>query len=545
MPSTTSCRTHAATRFAAVIATSVLVIGLLPSAPAAATSLDTVAKIEAALCPTGANSTGGTAVLTGDVQQAGTPGNFSSGGVLEIAEDCVAVLDLNGRKLELANIWLRAGSSLTIVDLAGGGQLVVDAAAGPRVSGIDLTDDQADVPRDASLAIQGGTVVATGRNGGPGIKGGTVAISGGTVIATGVGGGAGIRLGVLTVSGGTVTATGGAGGGAGIGGSEGRDGGVVTISGGTVTATGGDGGDGGGAGIGGGGDGGEGGVVTISGGTVTAIGGECAAGIGGGCGADSGGTVSITGGSVTATAGSVDQPPAVAAISGTLDLGAGAVRVDSVEADLPVTRITFPSTAMPTTPAGPSFFAPGGVQPSQPVASAAFVRADGTPEQLAASVPGRNQVRYEADGVRITLQGGSGTSVPRGLVANPAGEVICEVCIASLTAGQVVEVWLFSTPRLVAAHLVDDAECQLFAVPMVAPLDGAGPVPAGAHTLQFTLVTSDGVQAVNVGLTVGDLMPARIPAGEGPSMPRASVLLSIAFLSVAAVLGRRRSVIAT
>jgi len=500
MRSATSGRARTVTRFAATSAASILVIGLLPSGPAAAT-MSAVESLAAALCPTGPNT--GTAALSGDVTSEVGSSGVASGfpvEVLEVAAGCVATLDLNGETLTVRSIKLGAGSTLTIKDASDGdGELIARSLFsefGSSFPGIDAGG--------ATLVIEGGVVQAEGNGGRAGIRtfGGTLVVEGGNVVATGGSSSAGIGAssvsdsqnldddgGTVTISGGTVTATGGAFGGAGIGGRRFGDGGTVTISGGSVVAT--------------------------AGNTDAK-----AIGAGGGGNGD-----------------------------GQLTLGPGAVPVSSfTESGFPVTSITFvavvPVVDAPN-PAGPSFFAPGGVQPSQPVASAAFVRADGTPEQLAASVPGRNQVRYEADGVRITLQGGSGTSVPRGLVANPAGEVICEVCIANLTAGQVVEVWLFSTPRLVAAHLVEDAECQLFAVPMVAPLDGAGPVSAGAHTLQFTLVTSDGVQAVNVGLTVGDLMPARIPAGEGPSMPRASVLLSIAFLSVAAVLGRRRSVIAT
>jgi hypothetical protein len=317
---------------------------------------------------------------------------------------------------------------------------------------------------------------------------------------------------------------------AGIGGEVSAGGGTVTISGGTVIATGG----GSGAGIGGGMQGG-GGTVTISGGKVTATGGGSGAGIGGGEGG-AGGTVTITGGSVVATAGHADAKAIGAGSSGSgdgaLTLGPGAVRVDS-ETDgtlFPVTSITFPTSTTSSTPAGPSFFAPGGVQPSQPVASAAFVRADGSPQDLGASAPGRDQVRYEADGIRVTLQGGPGTDVARGLVANPAGEIACEVCITGLTAGQVIEVWLFSTPRLVAAHLTDDAECQLFTMPLSAPLDGDGPVAAGAHTLQFTLATASGLETVNVGLTVGGLVPTSIPAGEGSVTPYALVALMLVVL---------------
>jgi hypothetical protein len=566
MRSATSGRAGTATRLAAISAASVLVIGVLSSGPAAATTLDTVTKITDALCPAGANPTG-TAVLSQDV----TTGTVKDGDqndvldeVLEVTAGCVATLDLNGNKLTVRSIKLNAGSTLTIEDASrGDGEVIARAvpnstSQGPSATaGIDAGG--------ATLIIKGGVISATGSSGWPGIRttGGTLRVEGGIVDAVGGNDAAGIGGrnsfgaadgGTVEISGGTVTATGGGGnGGAGIGGANTGNGGPVTISGGTVTATGG----GRGAGIGGGARG-AGGTVTISGGTVTATGGGSntgGAGIGGGgvdpFGTDPGGpgaTVTISGGSVVATAGTPEAKAigdgagtgAGGGDEGTLTLGPGAVRVDSVTdvGSFPLTSITFPTSTTSSTPAGPSFFAPGGVQPSQPVASAAFVRADGSPQELAASVPGRDQVRYEADGIRVTLLGGPGTDVARGLVANPAGEIVCEVCITGLTAGQVVEVWLFSTPRLVAAHLTDDAECQLFTVPLSSPLDGGGPVAAGAHTLQFTLATASGLEAVNVGMTVGGLVPTSIPAGEGPMTPYALVALMLVVL-----LGIRRAAV--
>jgi hypothetical protein len=175
--------------------------------------------------------------------------------------------------------------------------------------------------------------------------------------------------------------------------------------------------------------------------------------------------------------------------------------------------VSEPSASAPV--AAPSFVAPGGVIPSQTAGSGAWVQADGSSVPLAVSSPGVNQLRYAADGIEVTFTGGSGSSVSNGLVADANGEVVCEICLA-LAAGQVIEVWMFSTPRLVAAHLTEDSPCQRFSVPVVAPLDGGGPVSAGAHTLQLALPTASGMQAVNVGVTVGGPVPASVPAGEGP-----------------------------
>lgn len=121
--------------------------------------------------------------------------------------------------------------------------------------------------------------------------------------------------GSVVIYGGTITATGGNGG-AGIGGGycggDGGSGGSVVIIGGSVIATGGTGGAGIGGGVGGGGGAysGQGGCSaehTISGGTIIATGGSNGNGIGGGGYASSGGSVGdalnyvITGGSVNAS----------------------------------------------------------------------------------------------------------------------------------------------------------------------------------------------------------------------------------------------------
>ena len=192
-------------------------------------------------------------------------------------------------------------------------------------------------------------------------------------------------------------------------------------------------------------------------------------------------------------------------------------------------------------PAGPSFFAPGGVLPLVSPGVGEWVQSDGSSVPLAVSSPGLNQVRYEADGVRLTFTGGAGSDASRGLVANPAGEVVCEVCV-ELAAGGVIEAWMFSEPRLVAAWRIEDLPCQTFAIPVVSPLDGGGPVTTGAHTLQLALPTASGMQAVNVGVTVGGPVPARVPAGEGPAVPAG--LLLVAGLAAAAF-GLRRLAVGT
>jgi len=184
----------------------------------------------------------------------------------------------------------------------------------------------------------------------------------------------------------------------------------------------------------------------------------------------------------------------------------------------------------------------GGVTPVVPTGEGSWQQVDGSTKPLAVTSPGTNQVRYSTDGITVTFTGAAGTSVANGLVANPNGEIVCEVC-SELPVGQVIEVWMFSTPRLVAAHLIGPGECQTFTIPLGTPLDGGGPVSVGAHTLQLALPTASGMQAVNVGVTVGGLVPASVPAGEGPAVPVG--LLALTLLAAAgAVAAVRRQVVA-
>jgi hypothetical protein len=192
---------------------------------------------------------------------------------------------------------------------------------------------------------------------------------------------------------------------------------------------------------------------------------------------------------------------------------------------------------------GPSFVLAAGLNPQLPIGVAVWQQTDGSTSDLAASSPAPNQVRYEVDGLQVTLTGAPGTNVTNGLVANAAGEVECEIC-ATLVPGGVIEAWMFSEPRLVAAWRIEDLPCQRFTIPVGTPLDGGGPVSAGAHTLQLALPTASGMQAVNVGVTVGGPVPGSVPAGEG-AVPTPAWLFALALLaSAGAVVAVRRQVVA-
>jgi hypothetical protein len=200
---------------------------------------------------------------------------------------------------------------------------------------------------------------------------------------------------------------------------------------------------------------------------------------------------------------------------------------------------TDPTPTVTTTSSGPSFVtAPDGSTPLVSVGTAVWQQADGAAVPLTASSSGSAQVRYATDGVVVTLTGAAGTSASRGLIANASGVVECEVC-TTLVPGSVVEVWFFSEPRLVAAHAVDGVACQRFTIPVAAPLDGGGAVVAGAHTLQIALPTESGMQAVNVGVTVGGPVPSAIPAGEGAIPLSRNILLAVVALASVGLLLRR------
>jgi hypothetical protein len=194
-----------------------------------------------------------------------------------------------------------------------------------------------------------------------------------------------------------------------------------------------------------------------------------------------------------------------------------------------------------TSASGSSFVLAGGALPQQPSGRGEWVSADGSTALMAVSSPGRSRVRYVVDGVEVTFTGGVGTDASRGVVAGANGEIACTLC-AALVPGAVIEIWMFSTPRLVAAHRVTDDDCQTFSIPVVAPLDGGGPVSAGAHTLQLALPTASGMQAVNVGVTVGGPVPASVRAGEAPALPTGLLVFGLLAAAGTGLAARRRVV---
>ncbi len=187
-----------------------------------------------------------------------------------------------------------------------------------------------------------------------------------------------------------------------------------------------------------------------------------------------------------------------------------------------------------------------GLPPAPPTGSGEWQQEDGSVVPLRVSSPGSGQVRYQTDGMVLTLTGSRGTGTGTGLVADRDGNVECELC-AFLAAGGVIEAWAFSEPRLVAALSADEIArvlaglpCRRFTIPVGAPLDGGVGLPPGPHTLQLVLPTGSGLQAVNVGVTVAGPVPGAIPAGDAGASRDASIAAGV-LLVVAAGVARRRS----
>ena len=259
--------------------------------------------------------------------------NHAGKAALNVQGEGNVEIELDGKN-ELKSGYYRAGleknnstsaGTLTLKDNKEAGSGSLNAEGGALSAGIGACYEEG----TKNIIITGGTVTATGGDGGAGIGGGcggdngngvNITITGSRVTATGNSGGAGIGGGErcdgenITITGSRVTATGDRGG-AGIGGGAGEsnrgngNGNNITITGSTVTAISngcGQRGNGGGAGIGGGCNR-NGSHITINGGTVTAEGGDHGAGIGGGA-KGSGSNVTVSGAAqVTAIAGKGDR----------------------------------------------------------------------------------------------------------------------------------------------------------------------------------------------------------------------------------------------
>ena len=224
--------------------------------------------------------------------------------------------------------------------------------------------------------------------------------------------------------------------------------------------------------------------------------------------------------------------------------------------DVPVTFEPFCTSASDCPPApaaapdpGPGYLpTAGGAAPTVTPGSASIVTSSG--EAVVPEVGfgddgglGSGAVVISTPELTVAVAGDRGASPAAGAVAAPGGEIVSRI-EADIPAGAVVEVWLFSTPRLVAAARADEAGQVDVTVPLSAPLDGGGPVEPGTHTMQLLIPTSSGLIGVNVGVTVGGPVPTSVPSGAAPSLPLApsTALLAAGTLLVAVVMRRRREV---
>lgn len=174
---------------------------------------------------------------------------------------------------------------------------------------------------------------------------------------------------------------------------------------------------------------------------------------------------------------------------------------------------------------------------------AALVRDGGSSPVSTVIGPQRELVISDADGtLQVTLSTSSGVSPTRGLVVAEDGEIVCEIC-AQLAAGTVVEAWIHSEPRLAAAVRIDveDGICPLLRIPVGTPLDGAGAIAPGAHTLQLRMDTGNGLEVLAVPIRIGDgvmtttgtPVPTRVNTGGGP-IPVLPLPLALGLLAAVA-----------
>ena len=126
------------------------------------------------------------------------------------------------------------------------------------------------------------------------------------------------------------------------------------------------------------------------------------------------------------------------------------------------------------------------------------------------------------------------------VIAANDGTLTCEICGG--VPGTTVEAWLFSSPRLVGAGVVDDEGCAELRISLAEPLDGGAAIAPGDHTLQVVIPAADTgttPTAVNVGMTVTGPVPTSVPSGEGPAAPTGLLLIAAGIALTGATLLRR------
>ena len=201
---------------------------------------------------------------------------------------------------------------------------------------------------------------------------------------------------------------------------------------------------------------------------------------------------------------------------------AGLIQIDTEPPTLNSFTLSIrPATSPPGQPDVPT--------PTVTPGSASFVLPDGTSSEVAVeALP--SGVRIAGAGVSLTVQGAQPTRGGTGLRFNAGGDIQLAL-EAPVAPDEVIEVYIYSEPRLLAAARSDGTGVFTFAAPTSAPLDGGPPIPPGEHTLQMRIPTSGGILLVNVGLEIRRAIPTRVPAGSGSGSSQQLVGLLLAALT--------------
>ena len=122
-----------------------------------------------------------------------------------------------------------------------------------------------------------------------------------------------------------------------------------------------------------------------------------------------------------------------------------------------------------------------------------MVSVDGVTAPLPVEIRQSGVVEGAWGGGSFALSGAASTS-PAGSPNLRAGSTPRIEIDGPFVEGTVIEVWLLSTPRLVAAGRVDSASGPtIIDLPIGAPLDGRGVLPSGPHVLRVVGTTDSGV----------------------------------------------------
>ena len=157
--------------------------------------------------------------------------------------------------------------------------------------------------------------------------------------------------------------------------------------------------------------------------------------------------------------------------------------------------------------------------------------------RLLGAIGPRGGVALSSDGLEVRVASVLGARADAGVLV-PTNGVFEASVTGPLLPGSVIEVWINSTPRLVAAAEVPEDGDTAILIPTGTPLDGGEPIEDGEHTLELRMFTADGFEVVATGITIGQVTPTRIPAGEGP-VPFGAVLLALLGAAGVVVAGRR------